>query len=278
MPKNTPSNKPTKSAAVEKNGKIVATNASPVCKRNVFSRPEGIPRSNCYAYALQLGRSDGPHYKLQPGDLSTRKDFDLATCQGVRAGTLEDLKFVGGYEEAMETTCKSGYYKIALILSPHMDYHYLVLHKHVIYVSEKGDTRASIAKKFGVRLSDVEKKASYAAGTSVYISNANVWSHKRGAAYPPTLVDSENKIIKDPRKATFDYGLLNYSIFCTTFCVRKREDDEPCTVQNATCKKDHVKRLTVTKRRNIPAETINNVIAQLKNRIASSKPPAKARK
>lgn len=269
---------PSKKSPATKAGKIVATNASPVCKRDVFSRPEGVPRSNCYAYALQLGRGDGIHYKLQPGDLTNRKPFDLATCQGVRAGTLSDLKFVGGYEEDVEKTCKRGYYKIALILSPDMDYHYLVLHKDVIYVSEKGDTRASIAKKFGVRLANVEKKTSYSAGASVYISDANVWSHKRGAAYPPTLVDSKNKIIKDPRKSTFDYGLLDYNIFCSSFCVRKRNDD-PCTVKNATCRKDKVKRLTVTNtKRSVPAETINNVIAQLKNRVIASKPPAKSGK
>ena len=266
----------TKKKTTPANGnKIVATNASPVCKRNVFSRPAGVPRSNCYAYALQLGRSDGPFYKLQPGDLSTRKSFNLSTCTGVRAGTLEDLTFVGGYEEKMNTVCKEGYYKIALILSPEMDYHYLLLHKDIVYVAEKGDTRASIAKKFGVPVTKVENKTSYAAGTSVYIKNANVWSHKRGAAYPPTLVDSENKIIKDPRKSTFDYGVLNYDTFCTTFCVRKRVDDEPCTVQNATCKKDHVKRLTVTKKRNVPAQTIENVIRQMKNRVLASRPPGR---
>jgi len=250
--------------------KIVATTSSPVCKRNVFSRPEGIPRSNCYAYALQLGRGDGPYYKLQPGDLSTKKSFGLTSCAGVRQRTLDDLAFVGGYEEKVHVTCKRGYYKIALILSPEMDYHYLLLHKDIVYVAERGDTRASIAKKFSVPVSNVEQKATYATGTSVYVKGANVWSHKRGAAYAPTLVDSANKIIKDPRKATFDYGVLNYSTFCTTFCVKKRPDYEPCTVTNKTCRRDKVKRLTVTSVNAQTAETVNNVIKQLKNRVSSN--------
>lgn len=251
-------------------GKVLASNSSPVCRRNVFSHRNGIPRNNCYAWALQLGRKDGPFYKLQPGDLSTKKSFDLDSCSGVRQRTLEDLKIVGGYEEKLRTTCRDGYYKIALILSKNMDYHYLLLHKDVMYVAEKGDTRDSIAKKFGVKRACVEAKRSYTPGASVYIKNANVWSHKRGAAYAPTLVDSKNRIIKDPTKASFDYGMLNYDIYCTSFCVRRRLDRAACTVRNSTCKKDNIKRLTVTKG-NVPPKTIQEVINQLKKRIINSK-------
>lgn len=247
--------------------RIVAGNSAPVCKRNVFSHPEGIPRSNCYAYALGLGRRRGPYYKLQPGDLSSKKPFGLASCKDVRQRTLEDLDIVGGFETEITAKCTPGYYKIALILSKNMDYHYLILHKDVIYVAERGDTRQSIAEKFSVRVQCVERRASYAPGTSVYIKNAHIWSHKRGAAYAPSLLDARGKIIHDPRTASFDYGMLNYSTYCTSFCVRSRPGQEPCTVRNSRCAKTQRTNLIVSSKKSGPLRTIDDVIDDLKQRV-----------
>lgn len=68
------------------------------------------------------------------------------------------------------------------------------------------------------------EKESYKKGSSVMVRGAKCWSHKRGTAFPPTLQDSTGSIIKDPRTAKFDYGVLNYTVFCTAFCVKQRDD------------------------------------------------------
>jgi hypothetical protein len=211
-----------------------ASGAEPVCKYNVFSMPHGIVRNNCYAYALQIGSKKGPYnYKLQPGDLSSKKYFELDSCHDIRDRVIDDLKVIGGYmTRSLSEPCTKDHYLIALILSKDRDYHFLVFHNDIRYVTEAGESRASIARKFKVPLSHVESKASYGPGKAVYIRNARVWSHKRGTADAPTLLDSNGKIIKDPRRSKFNYGYLNYSTFCTFFCVR-RQDRGPSTIANS---------------------------------------------
>lgn len=154
------------------------------------------------------------------------------TCDSIVERVKDDLKLLGGSVTPFGKPCKKGHYKIALILAPGVDYHFLVYHKDVVFqVTQKNQTRASIAKKFGVPVGYVQKKASYGLGQSVFIKNAKCWSHKRGTAFPVTLLDSKGKIIKDPRTATFDYGWLNYTVFCTSFCVKKRADMDATIVE-----------------------------------------------
>ena len=204
-----------------------------VCRKNVFSDKQGVIRNNCYAWSIGAASANGPSYKLQPGDLSTRKPFRLSKCGDVIERTKEDLGVIGGYVSPFQSVCKKNHYKIALILAPGMDYHFLVHHKDVVFkITCSGETRTSIAKKFNVPVKCVEKAASYKRGDSVYIKNADCWSHKRGTAYPVSLMDSNGKIIKDPRKATFDYGMLNYTIFCATFCVKRRPDMNATVVKS----------------------------------------------
>jgi hypothetical protein len=207
--------------------------AEPVCKHNVFS--EHIVRNNCYAYAMQIGSRHGPYnYKLQPGDLSSKKYFHLHSCQDVRDRVLDDLSVVGGYLiKNLENPCTPNHYLIAMILSKERDYHFLLFHQDIRYVVEQGETRASIAKKFKVPVSHVARLSKYTPGSVVFIKNANVWSHKRGTAEPPTLLDSRGRVIKDPRTSTFNYGYLNYNTFCTFFCV-KRRDRGPSLIRNTS--------------------------------------------
>jgi hypothetical protein len=201
--------------------KSTNTSGSRLCVKNVYSTPRGIVRSNCYAYSIGHYDRQGDPYKLQPGDLSTKKEFHLHDCSEVVARTREDLARYGGYPIKFNRPCKDGLIKIALILAPEVDYHFLVYHDDVRYlVVCDGETRKSIADRFKINIRNVEKLDSYSKGTSVYVKNAKCWSHKRGAAYPPSLMDSNFKIIKDPRSATFDYGELNYTVFCAAFCAR----------------------------------------------------------
>ena len=238
-----------------------------VCRRNVFSMKKGIHRNNCYAYAVHAARWNGPSYKLQPGDLSSQKEFDLLDCDSLVERTKEDLAAIGGYATPFGTPCRRGYYKIALILAPGVDYHFLVHHKDVVFkVTCNNQTRQSIAKKFKVPVSCVEKLESYKKGTSVYVKNADCWSHKRGTAFPVTLMDSKGKIIKDPRKATFDYRWLNYIVFCTTFCVKKRKDMKASLVRN-----DDDGNVIVQEYDVATPQGIRRIISSLKKRLGISK-------
>jgi LysM repeat protein len=207
--------------------------SEPLCKHNLFSEQNGIVRNNCYAYALQIGSKKGPYnFKLQPGDLSSKKYFGLSSCHDVRDRVLDDLEVIGGYlQKNLSKPCAPNHYLIAMVLSKERDYHFLLFHQDIKYVAEAGETRASIARKFKVPVRNVQQLPSYAPGQSVYIKNARVWSHKRGTAEAPTLLDSEGKIIKDPRTSTFNYGYLHYNTFCTFFCV-KRRDRGPSTIRN----------------------------------------------
>jgi len=196
-----------------------------VCVKNGFSKPRGVISNNCYAYSIGLLRQDGTPFKLQPGDLSTGEPFELDTCHEVVKRTEEDLKVLGGRAIKFSQGCKKNENKIVLILAPGLDYHFLVHHQDVKFlITCDGETRKSIAEKFKVNERCVKKQKSYKKGTSVYVKNADCFSHKRGIAFPPSLMDSNGKIIKDPRTATFDYGDLNYTVFCTAFCVKQRDD------------------------------------------------------
>jgi len=237
-----------------------------VCRRNVFSVPKGISRNNCYAYAIHAARWKGPSYKLQPGDLSMPDVPGYLDCDTLVERTRQDLKVIGGHLTPYDSRCKRGYYKIALILAPSRDYHFLVHHKDVVFrVTCDNETRASIAKKFKVAVSCVEKLASYAKGTSVYVKHADCWSHKRGTAFPVSLMDAKGKIIKDPRKANFDYGWLNYHVYCATFCVKKRPDMKACTVKNDTRGNMFVNEYDVA-----TSAGIKRIISSLKKKMVSS--------
>jgi hypothetical protein len=182
-----------------------------------------VPRNNCYAYAIQHLSQNGTPYKLQPGDLSGLKntDFSLATCHPAHARILRDLVTrKRGYQVPPDAPCKQGYGKIALMLSPSTDYHLLRLNKDVVYPLERGETVQRVATKFRVPVRNVVPMTK----GRVRVKDAWVYSHKRGLAYPPTLYDAKGKMIFDPRTANLDYGDLNYSRYCSSFCVKQK----PC--------------------------------------------------
>ena len=47
-----------------------------------------------------------------------------------------------------------------------------------------------------------------------------LWSHKQGWATGPVLVDAKGRTIRDPRRADKNYPGLNYSRFCSAYCVK----------------------------------------------------------
>jgi hypothetical protein len=98
------------------------------------------------------------------------------------------------------------------------DFHFYKQHGLVEYRPKKGDTRTSIAKFFRI---PVAKVPPVTLGKIMKI-RANVFSHKRGWATGPLLVDAKGNVIKDPRKAAKKYPGLNYNTYCSSFCVKNK--------------------------------------------------------
>jgi len=85
----------------------------------------------------------------------------------------------------------------------------------------------SMARFFGVSRSVIQtaltkRRLKAPEKGRVIIFKANVWSHKRGWATEPLLVDAKGKAIFDPRKASRNYDGLNYKKFCSAFCVKNK--------------------------------------------------------
>lgn len=208
------------------NQKIPTSGSEPTCTRKPYGTKRGTISANCYQYAIQKATLK-PYRKLQPGNLSGNEgvNFSLSNCHPAKQRVIDDIVKKGnGCESTFDSACKPGFSKIALLLSKNNDFHFLRQNGDVIYISEPNDTVTSIAKKFRVSLSNVGTKKITKTGQRVRVTRANVWSHKRGTAFPPTLYDAKGKIIFDPRKASFDYGTLNYNKICSVFCVRQK----PC--------------------------------------------------
>ena len=47
-----------------------------------------------------------------------------------------------------------------------------------------------------------------------------LWSHKQGFGAGPVIVDVSGKTISNPLRANRNYGALNYSKFCSAYCVK----------------------------------------------------------
>jgi hypothetical protein len=206
--------------------KTPISGSEPTCTKRPYGTPKGTISANCYAYAIQHAALK-PNYKLQPGNLSDQKNinFNLSTCHPAKQRVIDDIvKKKRGYETPMDTPCSKGFAKIALLLSKNNDFHFIRQNGDILYVVEKGDTIESLAKKFKVQKENIKGKNPLKIGHSVRITNANVWSHKRGTAFPPTLYDARGNVIFDPRKSNFNYGSLNYNKICSCFCVKQK----PC--------------------------------------------------
>ena len=47
-----------------------------------------------------------------------------------------------------------------------------------------------------------------------------LWAHKQGFGAGPVIVDASGKTIANPLRADRNYGVLNYSKFCSAYCVK----------------------------------------------------------
>ena len=198
-----------------------------------WSATKGVNNNNCYAYAF----GDYEAYRWQksiPGDRSgmSNKFHTYTHCKTLPRRVLSDNpKKV--YRTDATTPCKKGYYKVMMFVCPGRptnflrqgDFHFYRQHGVCEYKIKQGDTVKSLASFFKIPESRIKIAAArvggFAKGKRI-VFMANLWSHKRGWATGPLLTDSKGKMIKDPRKAGRDYPGLNYSKYCSSFCVKNR--------------------------------------------------------
>lgn len=191
----------------------------------VYGSRTGTRNNNCYAWAIGNYRESG-EVKLQPGDLSGTSGGSL-TCANLKRQAFADAT---AQKKSMTRVmwprggrfrCGKSAYGIMLFTDPNRDYHWYRQHKHVLYRLKTPTTVAELAKRFKVSPKAITAP-SLNVGSLVLIRNAWVWSHKRGlSGEGPVLVDALGEIIFDPRKASRDYGDLNYTQFCGAFCRGK---------------------------------------------------------
>ena len=186
----------------------------------------GVGNNNCYAYAVG-DYEKYRHQKSVPGDVSGRSRWyhSYTNCKSLPQRVVSDNpKKV--YVVKGNTRCKTGYYKVMMFVtgknkkSPfnNGDFHFYKQHGLVEYRPMTGDTKTSIATFFKV---STRKIPTVVVGKLMKI-RVNVFSHKRGWATGPLLKDAKGQVIKDPRKASRNYGGLNYNTYCSSFCVKNK--------------------------------------------------------
>jgi hypothetical protein len=182
--------------------------------------------NNCYAYAV----NDPETYRWQksiPGDRSGMSNMyhSYTHCKGLPQRVISDNpKKV--YKVKPVLRCKKGFFKIMMFTSPQGDFHFYKQHGVCEYKVQPGNTVKKIAAFFKVPEARINAAARRVGGFKVgkrIVFKVNLWSHKRGWSDGGALLtDAKGKMIKDPRKAARDYPGLNYSNFCSAFCVKDR--------------------------------------------------------
>lgn len=196
-----------------------------------YGSPVGRANNNCTAYAYGVYSSKG-NDKLQPGGLGGEpSDFSLRHCAPIRKRVLADLP--GSHVARPDQRCRVGSHKVMVFLDKHgKDYHFYRQHSDIFIRAREGDTLRSIARFFGVPTSKVgvprrrpppprvrDVDAPLRRGVVVRLARTGLWSHKRGLATGPLLVDACQKPLRDPRRSCQRYGPFDYSKLCGTFCV-----------------------------------------------------------
>lgn len=188
---------------------------------SVYPWNKGVNSDNCYDYAIgdfEVGRN----VKSTPGDRGglSSNGMNFTTCKGIKKRILADNpKTVYSIRNA-SAPCRSGYYKIMNFVSPQGDFHFYKQVKGVKYKVKPGDTCAKIAKFLRVTQATVKKAGDMKVGKTLTIP-VNLWAHKQGWGSVPIIVDAKGMTIYDPRRANRNYPGLNYSTFCSAYCVMK---------------------------------------------------------
>ena len=179
--------------------------------------------NNCYAYAFHDRRSWRPQ-KSVPGDRTTGISHPFTYCNGRIAKKIVEDNPGKVFIANASQRCPKGFYKVMMVVAPKDrhggpggDFHFYKQHGVIKYKVRNGDTPSNMAKFFDVPVGRINMALKNRKG-NIITFKCNLFSHKMGWATGPLLVDSNGKIIKDPRYAGRRYG-LNYSKYCSSFCV-----------------------------------------------------------
>jgi hypothetical protein len=230
-----------------------------VCSSTVFQwapyGTNGVWHDNCYDYAFDLNNPRSVN-RNGPGNMAGNKAIGLTfrNCHGIAKRVLEDYRGLAYRLKRSTTKCRPGYYKVMNFVAPgYGDFHWYRETRLVKYRTRPGDTVASLAKFFRVTQAVIKaafKKAHRAnnmnngriatANTELRMLNSmnqmtrtgkltvgkvmeipvRLWSHKQGFGAGPVIVDASGKTIRNPLRANKNYGDLNYSKFCSAYCVK----------------------------------------------------------
>lgn len=233
---------------------------SRMCSSVVFNwapyGTQGVNHDNCYDYAFDLNNPQSFN-KNVPGNMARDSAMGLSfrTCDGIAKRVLEDYKGLAYQIPKSTMVCRPGYYKVMNFVSPNGgDFHWYRETRRVFYRTRRTpDTVKGLAKFFRVTPAVIKTayaKAHRAHGASdgrvatggdelrildhlnevartgvlrpgkVLAIPVKLWAHKQGFGAGPVLVDASGNTIKNPRTANRNYPGLNYSKFCSAYCVK----------------------------------------------------------
>jgi len=201
--------------------RLPLSGSEPKFKYNPWLK-KGVRSNNCYAYAV----GDYKTYRLQkstPGNRSGLSNMyhPYTHCKGLAKRVISDNPGKV-YKCKASGKCKPGFYKIMMVVAPNGgDFHFYKQHANVEYRVKEGDTQKSISEFFKIPVYRIRQAGPLKVGRLIKFK-ANLFSHKRGWATGPLFKDACGKVITDPRKACRKYSGLNYSKFCSAFCVKNR--------------------------------------------------------
>jgi hypothetical protein len=213
-------------------------------ENNMLNVVWGIPnrtRANCYVFGLGPNIGKGGYYarrtqKARPGDKCESgpkccyrgKSFKFNNCKEfIHRIVCDNPKHVQQLapKTSWKTQLPHGFHMMAAILSPegHQDFHFLrrfdidQIRKAWRYL--KGRTPVHLHRKI-YRLFKIrdEHRQRMKHPPRIYL-----WAHQRGwMEGGPILVDAANRLIRDVKKANFNYDGLHYKVFCRYLQVRTR--------------------------------------------------------
>lgn len=184
--------------------------------------------NNCYAYAFHDFRTWRPQ-KSVPGDRTTGISHPFTYCNGKISKKILEDNPGKVFLATASARCPKGFYKVMMFVAPKLrngrrtgsgDFHFWRQHGIIRYKMKSADTPSNMAKFFDVPIGRINAAIRNRKG-DVITFKCNLFSHKLGWATGALLVDSNGKIIKDPRYAGRKYG-LNYSKYCSSFCVANK--------------------------------------------------------
>ena len=182
-----------------------------------------VNSDNCYDYAIG-DFERGRNVKSTPGNRAriSSNGLNFTTCKGLRKRILGDNPKTVYACKDPNKACSKGHYKIMSFVSPDGDFHFYKQVKGARYRVREGDTYASIAKFLRVKPAVVKKAGKLVVGKTITVP-VNLWAHKQGWGAAPIIVDASGKTIYDPRRANRKYPGLNYTTFCSAYCVMKNK-------------------------------------------------------